>query len=649
MSTAEQRGLVFANTLIEAGVPVVRCMPNPGYPGDGRADVTPPKGWHLAEPDPATLDGFQPGQTLAMVTGHGIDVIDIDAKTGATLGDCPLEPRYGLDLTPGGGWHLPVPSTGYGRGVLRFGGKVAGDYLGGTVEGGARGLCYLPGSYRPKYPNARYRTDTVWDVAALLADAPGQDLMDLAAGCGLSKDAKPGVAGGQPGDLAGFFETMPRPTGCMYGRAAVDRILAEAAGVTAGGRHDWGLKAVGRTTELVAAGCASAADLEQVRARFRAIKPEAPRQEFTDLLLWAVNNTAPGTPPCDHLPPSVSVAGAARVGVDWEPVDLSKVLASEPDHPALLQRTDGPALLYPGLVHSVAGESESFKSGLLLWEAARLAGDGRPVLYLDFESDARSIGHRLVRFGCDPDELKSLVYIRPSSGFTQEKIEPYLHAAYDLVVIDGVTEFLSLSGGDTNSGDAVARLYQQLPHQMADRTGAAVVLIDHVSKNPERGRFPIGSQHKLAALSGAGYLVQPRTALAPGQTGEVALEVVKDRPGEVRAVSSTPEPGSRVQLAAVITVDSTGDRTVLTIDPPAGGRAGAPPHLLAAISGWVGRQARPVPDSELRLVFPKVDGLDLIIDVLTRHGYLAEQVSGHGFRSYKWERSYLVGVDQAIS
>src|SRR5665811_288715 len=48
----------------------------------------------------------------------------------------------------------------------------------------------------------------------------------------------------------------------------------------------------------------------------------------------------------------------------WLPVDLSTYLdgSHKPVVPTLLARTDGVCLLYPGLIHSLHGESESGKS-----------------------------------------------------------------------------------------------------------------------------------------------------------------------------------------------------------------------------------------------------------------------------------------------
>jgi hypothetical protein len=85
-----------------------------------------------------------------------------------------------------------------------------------------------------------------------------------------------------------------------------------------------------------------------------------------------------------------SAAEQVQDSLSWEAIDLTGLLAGdiEPVVPTLFERTDGHCLLYPGLVHSFHGESESAKSLLLQAESVRLIGLGHDVLYIDFESDA---------------------------------------------------------------------------------------------------------------------------------------------------------------------------------------------------------------------------------------------------------------------
>lgn len=633
--------LARARALVDAGVPVVLCAPNLGYRSNGRGDVVPPTGWQLAEPDHKLLDTYRPGHhTLAMVTGQGVDVVDLDYKTGVSLTDLPLGHELGMDTTPGGGWHLPVPSTGYGRAALRLGGKVVGDYLGGVVGGAARGLCYLPGSHRPKYPDSDYQTHTEWDIDKLLDSDPDPMLLTILETSGISRSPRQPRSGGQPGDIAAFLEAHQAAASCRYGDRALAGLLAESETAAEGGRHGWAVRATARVVELVLSGCLDLRALTAVRDRLGVLKPEGPDFEFTEVVQWAVSNAEPDTSCSGHGPTPVVTSGN-----DWDALDLGSVLDNPTrPTPSLMTRTDGVSLLYPGLVHSISGESESFKSGVMLWEAALLVQAGEPVLYIDFESDPHSVVERLTSMGASPHRLRDYFhYVRPHSGFQPAHLDRLPDQPYRLAVIDGVTEALSLSGGDTNSADSVAKLYQQLPHQLASRHGAAVVLIDHVSKSKEtRGRFSIGSQHKLAAISGAAYLIEPRTPLARGMRGSLLLKVAKDRPGVVRQHCGGFDPSDRTQAAATIVVDSSLADGSLTLTYTAPESVAPPPHLLAQVSGWLARQGRPVSGAEAVATFRDRSVPD-VLAALTQGGFVAADGTPP---KYTHQQHFVAGVDQ---
>ena len=105
-------------------------------------------------------------------------------------------------------------------------------------------------------------------------------------------------------------------------------------------------------------------------------------------------------------------------------------------------------------------------------------------------------------------------------------------------VIDGVTEALTIFGLDLNDNADSARWYQQLPRPIV-RRGAAVLLIDHVTKDREgRGRFAIGAQHKLAGVDVA-YGVEVVEPFGGGRDGLVKVTVAKDRPATFAAMPMT--------------------------------------------------------------------------------------------------------------
>ena len=238
----------------------------------------------------------------------------------------------------------------------------------------------------------------------------------------------------------------------------------------------------------------------------------------------------------------------------WRPQDIADALSGGGPPPAeYLERTDGIALLYPGRVHWIQGESESLKSWLLLLAVAQALRNGRNCVWIDFEDDARGVGGRLVNLGVSADVLTDptrFVYIQPTDALYDHKTGNALPGAIDLaqtlqgnewhlVGIDGVTEAMTVEGLSMLDNTDIATWLRVLPKYIVAITGAAVCAIDHVTKSKEtQGRFAIGGQHKLAGTTGATYKVTTIANLARAITepitGQSLVTIQKDRPGWVR-------------------------------------------------------------------------------------------------------------------
>lgn len=262
----------------------------------------------------------------------------------------------------------------------------------------------------------------------------------------------------------------------------------------------------------------------------------------------------------------------------WRPKDLTMLLAGDlpREEPTLLPRSDGRALFYPGKVHSLHGESESGKSLVLIGEAKRIMEAGGDVLWITFDSDEREDVARALRFGATPEAiLGHLHYVRPEVAPTAavDSYKALLAGTYALAVIDGVVDAMGLvtAGLKGDPNEVFSMFFRILPKRIAAKTGAAVVMVDHVAKDAEsRGRFAIGAQAKMAAITGAAYLAEPDKDNAPvaGGVGTVVLRVGKDRPGSVRPHCGPRRARDRTQEAARITFDDTGEHTIMTVEPP---------------------------------------------------------------------------------
>jgi hypothetical protein len=138
--------LEAAKALAHIGNPICVLSPRTHFHG-GEFNFT---NRSKAAPDCTQVQRHKPGYGLIMLTGHSVDVIDVDHRNGggdtfAQLADL-LPEVLGTVETPSGSFHLYVAATGH-RSI-----SVRGiDYL-------AKGrFVYLPGTKRPKYSGRGYR------------------------------------------------------------------------------------------------------------------------------------------------------------------------------------------------------------------------------------------------------------------------------------------------------------------------------------------------------------------------------------------------------------------------------------------------------------------------------------------------------------
>lgn len=238
----------------------------------------------------------------------------------------------------------------------------------------------------------------------------------------------------------------------------------------------------------------------------------------------------------------------------WQPIDLTDALTGvDVPPPTILARTDDICLLYAGRTHGLAGESETCKSWVAQIGSAQVINAGGDVLWIDFEDDDRGVVSRLLALMTSPDVIRThFVYVRPeeplrtrdgrwtAGGVDFDKV--LASHPWALIVIDGVTEAMVTEGLDLNSNSDIATWSRMLPKRCAN-TGAAVAMLDHVTKAPDsRGRYAIGGQHKLAGLTGCQYVFETERPFSRATvepiTGVIKISVTKDRPGHVRTYAS---------------------------------------------------------------------------------------------------------------
>lgn len=138
-----------------AGIPVwARTLRMRKSPKGEPEEKGHPKRWQETTPEQYDLWSASRSGAFGVVTGHGLDVLDVDPRNGGDV-NAVLDalrkyrvPVIGIANTPGGGIHVYLPSS---RTPVPVKFSTGIEYL-------SKGqFAFAPPSTRPKYPGARYR------------------------------------------------------------------------------------------------------------------------------------------------------------------------------------------------------------------------------------------------------------------------------------------------------------------------------------------------------------------------------------------------------------------------------------------------------------------------------------------------------------
>jgi AAA domain-containing protein len=431
--------------------------------------------------------------------------------------------------------------------------------------------------------------------------------------------------------------------------------------------HSWGRIGVPKAlAELFRAYVGEVGDTRPVQVA------EAEFMRFTEGAALIIAATPPSDPWTTVGMQSSTESGSSAPGDDtaapqsdpsWRRVDLTDLLHGNRELlvPTLFERTDGVCLLYPGMIHSIHGESESGKSLIMQFQCVQLIMQGEDVLYVDFESDPVSVTQRLIEFGATVEAIGDHFHyhqpeVKPDSPSERDAWAEMLSRKYTLAVIDGVTDALGVFGCSTKDNDDVAGWIREVPKVIAARTGAAVVLVDHVTKDTStRNRYAIGGQAKMAGLTGAAYTVEVTSPLGQGLRGEVVLRIAKDRPGAMRSRCGSFRKSDRTQEVARIIVDSTVDPPRMIIGAP-GARLGEdcdgpkvfrPTNLMQRVSEAIEQQpGKFTKNKAVTMAGGKKQHTLVAFDILDREGYLKSERGQSGYTVFSSVKPYRETDDE---
>jgi hypothetical protein len=245
----------------------------------------------------------------------------------------------------------------------------------------------------------------------------------------------------------------------------------------------------------------------------------------------------------------------------WQPVDLDPVLSGqwEPPTPSVGRRSDGVGEFYPGKVHTIASESEAGKTWMALAATTEELRRGNSVAYFDFEDDEGGVVGRLLTMQVAPEVIRRLFhYVRPTEalggGVNLDDLRALVMTQRPvLVIIDGITEAMTMHGLNPSDNKDIATFGRILPRRLAN-AGPAVVCLDHVVKATDaRGRYALGGVHKLNGLDGAAFILENREPFGIGLTGRSTILIAKDRPGQLRKHAQRRKDGLHTFAELIVT------------------------------------------------------------------------------------------------
>jgi|694.fasta_scaffold11221_14 hypothetical protein len=243
--------------------------------------------------------------------------------------------------------------------------------------------------------------------------------------------------------------------------------------------------------------------------------------------------------------------------------------------PTILRRKDGECLLYAGKLNWLSAPPEALKSFTALLASVQLLSDGKGVVYVDYEDDAITICERLYKVAVgqeienpeekildwvsgpvgedgNRDKSKALFYYISTGRAFDIKLTRMISKTIknnnvQMVVLDGAATAISLADLNENDNGDVNKWLNAVSYPITSQ-GAAVIVIDHVTKNnistsSFSTRAPRGAGSKLAAVSGTSLSFEVKEPASVYSEGRIEITVTKDRPGRIRV---SKKSGKRV-------------------------------------------------------------------------------------------------------
>lgn len=214
-----------------------------------------------------------------------------------------------------------------------------------------------------------------------------------------------------------------------------------------------------------------------------------------------------------------------------EPVDLRAVARGLRDGSITRPAPEIGGAFYPARINLLYGSYTAGKTWVAMWAAVQEMERGGRTLMLDFEDDEVGFASRCLTMN---DLLLDHVVYRSLPGppnVTELKALIESEGA-TFVVIDSLGEALAASGYESNDEVDIATWAREVARPLLTcSTRPGVLLLDHLPKNGDGSKGPVGSFRKGATLNGAMYWLDNKVGFSRTQSGRSRLICTKDRGG----------------------------------------------------------------------------------------------------------------------
>jgi putative DNA primase/helicase len=322
---------------------------------------------------------------------------------------------------------------------------------------------------------------------------------------------------------------------------------------------------------------------------------------------------------------AASAADAAAAGRRrWVPILEAVAEAAESEPPSILANEQGQGLLYPGKRHLLAGEPETLKTLCMQIAAVQVLRDGGQVAWFDYDGMGRGeLLRRLREVGATEQDLAGLGYVDIDEAIDSHGIgwfeQEYGPLDLGLVVIDAYDPALVAHGYNPHTGADIEAFLQRHVNPF-HRAGAAVVILDHLVKNPEsRGMYSGGSYRKTAAADVSLRMEHVGSSrLSIATPGSIRVRVLKDRPGRLHRGS-----GGAAALHFTPLGEGRIGWTIEFSDPNAPVKPFRPTQLMENVSIFVEQATTPPGVNDIKSgVKGKDKAVNLALQTLTAEGYV---------------------------